>query len=130
MGFSNGAFCKVWKIEHKSQTWARVNLSVSVKDRDTGEYSTEFSGFVDFFGTANVQHLSRHKEGDRIQLERVDVRTPKDEETGKYYTNYICWSFKDIEENSGGGSSTRKQKKPVDDGEVEVPDEPDDDYPF
>lgn len=128
MGFENGAFCKLWGIDHRSQTWARVNLSNSIKNKETGEYSTEFSGFVDFFGTANVQHLSRHKEGDRIQLERVTVRTPKDEKTGKYFTNFICWSFKDIEDGSGGKSSGKKTSKPVDDGEVE-PDE-DDDYPF
>ena len=126
MGFCNGSYAKIWKIEHKSGTWARVNLSVSIKDRDTGEYTTEFSGFVDFFGTANVQHLSRHKEGDRIQLERVDVRTPKDETTGKYYTNYICWSFKEPDE-SPGGKQPKKEVKQVDDGE---PDEQDDDLPF
>ena len=126
MGFCNGSYAKMWKIEHKSNTWARVNLSVRVKDKDTGEYTTEFSGFVDFFGTANVQHLSRHKEGDRIQLERVDVRTPKDETTGKYYTNYICWSFKEPDETPGG-KQTQKPAKQVDDGE---PDEQDDDLPF
>ena len=128
MGFRSGAYAKIWKIEHRSQTWARVNLSVSTKDKETGEYETLFTGFVDFFGTANVQHLSRHKEGDRIQLDRVTVRTPKDEETGKYYTNFICWEFKDADGESGGKQT--RASKPVDSGEIEADEPESDDYPF
>ena len=83
---------------------------------------------MDFFGTANVQHLSRHKEGDRIQLDRVTVRTPKDEETGKYYTNFICWEFKDADGESGGKQT--RASKPVDSGEIEADEPESDDYPF
>lgn len=125
MGFATGKFAKLWSIEQKSQTWAKVQLSTSRKDRDTGEYETDFSGFVDFMGSANVQSLARHNEGDRIVLGDVDVTTRYDKEKKINYTNYKCYSFSEIDGSSPKKTATKKAQA-VDDGEIDE----DEDYPF
>lgn len=131
MGFRKGAYAKCWSIEPKSQAWAKVKLSTSRKDKDTGEYETDFSGFVDFFGTACVQKLSRHKDGDRIILDDVEVTTKYDKEKDIQYTNFKCFSFNEIEDGDNKSSPPKKKGKSVDDGEIDNDiDEDDGSYPF
>lgn len=131
MGFRTGAYCGLWEIEHKSPRWAKVKISTSRKDPETGEYETDFTGFVDFFGTACVQKLSRHKNGDRVILGDVEVTTKYDKENDIQYTNFKCFSFNEIEEGDNRSSPPKKSGKSVDDGEID-PDEDDleGDYPF
>lgn len=126
MAWQTGNYAKVWEIEHKSDSWAKVQLSTSRRIRETGEYETDFSRWVDFRGTSNVQHLSRHKAGDRIKLGDVAVTTPKKPDGSGYYENFICWSFEDAD---GGGSApaNRRASKPADSGEI---DDDGEEYPF
>jgi len=130
MGFRTGAYAKLWEIEQKSQGRSRVRLSTSRKDKETGEYETDFSGFVDFCGSACVQKLSRHKNGDRVVLGDVDVTVRYDKEKDVQYTNFKCFSFEEIEDG-GAPRHTRPAAKHVDDGEIDNDiDEDDGSYPF
>ena len=54
MGFRNGAWATCWAVEPKSDTMTTVRLSTSRKERESGEYAQDFSGFVAFVGTRCV----------------------------------------------------------------------------
>ena len=127
MGFRNGAYAKVWSVEPETDTRTKVRLSTSRKNRQTGQYEQDFSGFVQFVGTANATSASRLHEGDRIKLGDCDVTTRYNKETKREYVNYTTFGFEKMEDDSSGGSggkSAGKQKDPP-------YDEPnDDDLPF
>ena len=50
MGFRKDSYASVWSVEPKSERFANVRLSITRKNKDTGEYETSFSGFVGFAG--------------------------------------------------------------------------------
>lgn len=91
MGFRNNCYASIWSVEPKG-TWTKVRLSTSRKNRDTGEYEQDFSGFVSFVGNANAK-AQQLKERDRIRLGDVDVTTRYDKEKNREYVNYTCFSF-------------------------------------
>lgn len=92
MGFRNGSWAKCWGIEPGRGNFTKVRLSISRKNKDTGVYEQEFSGFVMMVGTAHAKS-SRLKEGDRIQLVETDVTTTYNKAQGKEYVNYKVFDF-------------------------------------
>ncbi len=130
MGFRKGAYATVWSVEEKNERWTKLRISVSKKDKETGEYETDFSGFVDCLGTACAGKASKLKERDRICLDDVDVTTKYDKGKNITYTNFRMFSFKmadEVSSASDGGKSAKK-KPQVDEGEPEAED--DSDLPF
>ncbi len=123
MGFRTGAYAKVWSVESVSGTFTKVRLSVSRKDKTTGEYTQDFGGFVSFLGTACATKAARLKEGDRIRLGDVDVSNKYDKEKKVTYTNFNVFSFDMADETAPGGGNAAPQPA-VDDGE------PDERLPF
>lgn len=116
MGFRTGAYAKVWEVTPMSDTSTKVRMSVSRKNKQTGEYEQDFSGFVLAIGTASATKAARLKKGDKIKLGDVDVSTKYDKEKEVTYTNYKMFSF-DID-----GESREPVEAPqpvVDDGEVD-----------
>lgn len=113
MGFRTGAYAKVWEISPFGDTSTKVRLSISHKNKQTGKYETEFSGFAMFYGAA--AKVSKLGEGSRIKLGDCDVTTRFDKEKNKSYTNFKVFSFEEVEDGSGGVTETS-----VDDGEVDV----------
>lgn len=127
MGFRNGSFATVWTSEVKSQRLTRCRISISKKNKDTGEYDQTFSGYVAFAGSAAASRAAKLKERDRIKLLEVDVENSYDKENKKEYTNFLVYDFEMAEGNQpqGGGSASIDDFTPVvDDGEV------DEDLPF
>lgn len=107
MGFRTGAYCMVWGVDPKTDTFTKVQLSVSKKNKATGEYETEFSGFVSFVGTAAAKKAAALKPKDRIKLGDVDVTNIYDHESKREYVNYKCFNF----ETDGGLSSAAPEKR-------------------
>ena len=93
MGFRTGNFCTVWSVESISDVNTKARISVSRKNKQTGEYETDFSGFVNFIGTAAASKAAKLHERDRIKLGDVDVTTRYDKEKNVTYTNYKIFSF-------------------------------------
>ncbi len=85
MGFRNGAYAKVWEVTPKSEIMTKVRLSISYKNKETGQYDDKFSSSVLFVGTACASKAAKLQSGDRIQLLQTDVDSPKDETTGKRF---------------------------------------------
>lgn len=123
MGFRTGSYAKVWAVEPKSDTNTTVRISISRKNKQTGEYEQDFSGFVSFVGTATAKKAACLKEGDRIKLGDIDVTTSYNAEKKITYTNFKCFSFETEETNTT--TNTSEPQPEVDSGEVD-----DDRLPF
>ena len=119
MGFRTGAFAKVWEVKPFSDTSVKLRLSVSRKNKQTGEYEQDFSGFVNAVGTAAAKKAASLKEGDRIKIGDVDVTTKYDAEKKTTYTNFKMFS---VELDDGGSAPKSNNTEPqpsVDSGEVD-----------
>ena len=99
MGFRKDAYCTVWSVDPVSDVQTKARISISRKDKQTGEYIEDFSGFVSFFGTAAAKKAASLKERDRIKLGDVDVRSKYDREKKVTYYNFNVYSF-DIQSGS------------------------------
>lgn len=108
MGFRTGAFCKVWTVESVSNTMTKSRISISRKNKTTGEYEQEFSGYVSFVGTAAAQKALKLKEGDRIKLGDVDVSNTYNKERGITYVNFKIFSFETQDEIDGATTQTQQ----------------------
>ena len=86
MGFRTGSYATIWSVESASDTRTKARISISRKNKQTGEYDTDFSGFVDFIGTAAAKKALMLKEKDRIRLGDVDVTNNYSKEKGITYT--------------------------------------------
>lgn len=122
MGFRKGAYCTVWSVNPMSDTATKARISINRKDKQTGEYVEDFSGFVTFFGTAAARKAASLKVRDRIQLDEVDVNTKWDREKNITYYNFKVFSF-DVVNNTGnsnsGGNQPSSPQPTVDDGIVD-----------
>lgn len=92
MGFRTGSFASVWSVRPGRGNFTDVRLSVSRKNKDTGAYEQDFSGFCTFIGHAHAK-ATQLKERDRIKLLDVDVSTVYDKEKAKEYINYKVFDF-------------------------------------
>lgn len=106
MGFRKDGWATCWSVDVKSDTMTQVRLSTSKKDKQTGEYVQDFSGFVAFVGTAAAKKAAALKEKDRIKLGDVEVTTKYDKDKDVTYTNFKCYNF-EVQNEAGNSSSTQ-----------------------
>ena len=123
MGFRTGAFAKVWDVSTISDKNTKLRINISRKNKETGEYEEEFSGFVNCIGTIAAKNASLLKKGDSIKLGDVDVKNKYNKEKDTTYYTFKVFSFDVV------GRQTNEPAKPnpvaaVDDGEVETSDLP------
>lgn len=123
MGFRTGSYAKVWSVEPVKSTVTKGRISISKKNKETGQYEQDFGGFVSFIGTAAATKAATLKEGDRIKLGDVDVTNVYYKDTKQTFTNFNIFNF----EMADGSDPAPEQHHEVDDGEV---DETDDRLPF
>lgn len=103
MGFRKDAYATVWEISPVSQSMTKVRLSTSRKDKQTGTWETDFSGFVAFVGAKAAELAAHLNQKDKIKLGDVDVTTKYDKEKKVTYTNFACFNF---EMANGSGTSS------------------------
>lgn len=118
MGFRTGAYATVWSVEAFSDTMTKGRISVSRKNKQTGEYETEFSGYVGFLGTVAAKKALALKERDKIKIGDCDVKTNYDKAKNITYYNFNIFSF----ETGTAENSPKKVDNyiddPIDDGDV------------
>lgn len=126
MGFRKGAFAKIWTVESLSDTMTKSRISISRKEKSTGEYVQDFGGYVAFVGSAAAKKALALKPGDRIRLGDVDVDNKYVKEKNITYTNYKVFSFDSPDEiDSPSGEATPQAMTPgnpfgdVDSGEID-----------
>lgn len=108
MGFRTNAYATVWEIKPTSNTLTRGRISIDRKNKNTGEWEKEFSGYVAFIGTAAASKALNLKERDRIRLGDVDVSNHYDKEKNITYTDFKIFSFEDANGNNSGGTQTQQ----------------------
>lgn len=120
MGFRKEAFATIWSVESTSDTLTKARISISRKNKQTGEYDTDFSGFVSFVGTAAAKKAAGLKEKERIRLGDVDVTNKYDKERNTTFTNFKIFSFEmaDASQNQQSQTATEPQTN-VDSGEID-----------
>lgn len=116
MGFRTSAYAKVWEVYPMSDTNTKIRISVSRKNKQTGEYEQDFSGFVLCIGTAAAKKATLLHEGSRIKIGDCDVTTKYDSAKKATYTNFKIFSFEDAD---GDGTNSTEPARSVDDGEVD-----------
>lgn len=118
MGFRNGAYAKVWdEPSIVSDSMTKLRVSISRKNKTTGEYETDFSGFIVCIGTACAKKAANLAAGCRIKLGDVDVSTRYDKEKQKEFVSYKVFTFDtDGESESKPSENTEEPKTDVDDG--------------
>ena len=123
MGFRQGAYVKVWSIEHPgSDKYSKVRISSSRKNAE-GKYEQDFGDFATMIGEANVKARSGLHEGDRIKLLSVDVTTRYDKPTKKQYTNFIVYDYEPAEQDAqrAPSSSGKVDSNPVESLPTDLP---------
>jgi hypothetical protein len=103
--FGTNNYCTLWGIEDKGK-YSVVEMSTSRKDKETGEYTTDFSSkFVRFIGEAhNKLKKYGYSRKDRIKLTNCGVTTDKGNDD-RWYTNFLVFDFEDA---NGDGGLTKK----------------------
>ena len=123
MGFRTGSYATIWGVvESISDTKTKARISISRRNKMTGEYNTDFSGFVEFIGTSAANKALTLKERDRIKLGDIDVSNKYDKEKNITYVNYKVFSF-DIQnvtsDNTESPVNTEDFQSLVGDGEFD-----------
>ena len=123
MGFRTGSYATIWGVvESISDTKTKARISISRRNKMTGEYNTDFSGFVEFIGTSAANKALTLKERDRIKLGDIDVSNKYDKEKNITYVNYNVFSF-DIQnvtsDNTESPVNTEDFQSLVGDGEFD-----------
>lgn len=119
MGFRTGSYAKVWEVTPVSDVNTKVRMSISRKNKETGEYDQDFSGFVSFIGMAAAKKAACLEPGARIKLGDVDVTTRYDKEKKIEYVNYKCFSFEVEGDNNNAPDKKSEPEEAVDDGELD-----------
>lgn len=94
MGFKNSAVATVWKIKDSDgeNRFRDVQISTSRRNKKTGEYESDFSGYVRFVANA-VAGVEDLKEKDRIILKNVDVSRRYDKKKRKEFVNFTVFGW-------------------------------------
>lgn len=124
MGFGQGKFCKIWKLEDKGN-YHVAEMSTSKKNKGTNEYENDWSNkFVRLVGTAH-QQIKSIDTSKTVKIGSCEVTNKYDKEKNTTYTNYTIFNFEDTQENSRPAPSQAKG-----DGFMNIPDGIDEILPF
>ena len=94
--FSTGVYFKIWGVVNKGN-YSEVDCSTSAKNRQTGNYETDFSSkFVRFIGNA---HKKNPTVGERIKVTSCGVQNVYEKDGQRQYLKnptYIVFDFEYI----------------------------------
>ncbi len=137
MGFRQGAFAKVWRVEDKGN-YSVAQVSISRKNQETNAYDVEFqNNFVRLVGTAHEmgKNIQEVQGGTTIKITSCDVTSRYDKEKNKEYTNFVIFGFElpdgssaPAQNNTKGNSG--KQAGKSNDGFMNIPDDVSEELPF
>lgn len=88
--FSVGSYAKIWEIKAINDRYSEIRISTSKKDKETGEYSQDFGGYVRMVGQAHkaMDHL---QEKDSFKIVRCGVENHYNKEKKITYNNFVIF---------------------------------------
>lgn len=113
MGFRSGSYATVWEVRPDNQVRTSARISISRKDKETGQYVNDFSGWVEFIGTGAANKALSLKPRDRIRLGDVDVSNRYVKEKNTTYTNCKIFSFDSPASVNGAQTQATTQPSPA-----------------
>jgi hypothetical protein len=131
MGFRQGAYAKVWRVEDKGN-YSVAQISISRKNKQTQEYETEFqNNFVRLVGTAHEmsKNIQEVQGGTSIKITSCDVTNRYDKAKDKEYTNFVIFGF-EFANASDGGKNGKTSPAKSNEGFMNIPDGIDEELPF
>ena len=136
MGFRQGVFAKVWRVEDKGN-YSVAQVSISRKNQETNAYDVEFqNNFVRLVGSAHDigKNIHEVQGGTTIKITSCDVTSKYDKEKNKEYTNFVIFGFEFPDGNNAPapnskGNATKALGK-ANDGFMNIPDGVDEELPF
>jgi hypothetical protein len=118
MGFRVNTWATVWEVT-EGNYGVNGRISTSRKNKDTGEYTEDFSGFVTFYGAAAEAAKSLNTR-DRIKITACDVTNSYNRDTKETRNYFKIFEFETADGQSAASATTAKKaapKKPaVDEG--------------
>lgn len=93
MGFRSGAYATVWEVKQFSDTFVKARVSISRKNKETGQYEQDFNDFIAFSGSVAAKKAMMLREKDRIKIGDCDVHNKYDPEKKVKYYNFTVYSF-------------------------------------
>ena len=105
MAFGNGQFMKIWEVADKG-SYTEVSMSSSKKNKQTGEYETDFSSkYVRFVGKAKLQNPMK---GQRIKITECSVSNIYYNKDGERQflknPNYVVFSY-ELQQDGAQGNT-------------------------
>lgn len=117
MGFRKDSYATVWEVNPKTEVLTIIRISTSKKDKNTGTYEQDFSGFVACVGKNAAAAACKLHEKDRIKLGDVDVTTKYDKEKKITYTNFACFGFELADKSDSPSQPVQAVETPASEGE-------------
>ena len=97
-----------------------MRISISRKNKQTGEYEQDFADWVSAVGTAAAKKAACLTQGCRIKLGDIDTTHHYDEQKKVKYTNHKVFSFELADGDTPAPKSNNTEPQPsVDSGEVD-----------
>lgn len=95
MGLRNNTYAKVFKVNNDDKT-PSMQISISRKNKQTGEYVTTFSGYVSCKFAAKDK-LASVNDGDRIRILDCDLENRYNKETKetRWYPSVLDFEMAD-----------------------------------
>lgn len=119
MGIRQGGYATVWEVVPKTQGVTQARVTTSVKNKATGEYKTDFSGYVSFLGSAVASEAAKLKEKDRIKIGACETTREYNKDRNETY-----WGVKIYEFEMVNFENQESNQPSVDNGEVDESDLP------
>lgn len=96
MGLKNGAKLSIWEVK-KCGKYTDIQASTRKKNNQTGEWETDFSGYIRLVGNANTKatDFSEGKLQNPIKIEvgGFEVTQKYSKEHKKTFTNFVMYDF-------------------------------------
>jgi len=107
MGFRNDTYATVWEVDVKSDTFTTGRISISHKNKNTGEYETDFSSYVCFVGSATSKKAGSLAPKSRIKLKSVDVTNKFNKDTRENFYSFKIYDFEVVDNNGSAPTTVR-----------------------
>lgn len=108
MGFRDGAFCKLWKLDTDGK-YPQGQISISRKDKESGEYVDDFSGYVSFIGDAATAIKKIPMQG-RFKIKGCDVSRVWNKEKQREFINFRVFDLEEVTSGAPSPASNNQQK--------------------